>query len=198
MRKFQNPQKLYPSVFLYYTLYGIKIATLTVKISTTKKTIIMKKEFVFGIAGLFIGILFTSLMAYKAAPGMMLKEAESQYGFNRSVEVFEQTALNMGWKIPTVHDMRETMQGFGKEVSNAKVFELCHPEHAYRILRLDDERIVSSMMPCRVAIYEKSDGKTYVSWMNTSMMGNMMGGVIADVMGIASAESEAMIRAVTR
>ncbi len=158
----------------------------------------MKKEFIFGIAGLVIGIVLTSFMAYKAAPGMMLKEAESKYNFEQSVAVFEQTALDMGWKIPTVHDMKETMHNFGKDVRNAKVFELCHPEHAYEILKLDDERIVSSMMPCRVSIYEKSDGKTYVSWMNTAMMGNMMGGVIADVMGIASADSESMIASIKK
>ncbi|TVQ92334.1 MAG: DUF302 domain-containing protein [Bacteroidetes bacterium] len=129
---------------------------------------------------------------------MMLKEAESKYNFERSVEIFEQTALEMGWKIPTVHDMQETMKNFGKDVAQMKVFELCHPEHAYEILSRDKERIVSNMMPCRVSIYEKSDGNTYISWMNTSMMGNMMGGVIADVMGVASAESEKMISAIKK
>ncbi len=153
----------------------------------------MKKEYLFGIIGLVMGIVLTGFYAYKAAPGMMLKEAESKYNFEQSVAIFTQTAEEMGWSIPTVHDMKETMDRFGYEVRNAKVFELCHPDHAYKILKLDDERIVSSMMPCRVSIYEKSDGKTYVSWMNTAMMGNMMGGVIAEVMGIASAESEAMI-----
>ncbi len=157
----------------------------------------MRKEILFGIGGLIIGILLTGLLAYKSAPGMMLKEAESNYGFQESVEVFTRTAEDMGWSIPTVHDMKATMDNFGYDVRNAKVFELCHPDHAYRILELDDERIVSSMMPCRVSIYEKSDGKTYVSWMNTSMMGNMMGGVIAEVMGVASSESEAMISSVT-
>ena len=158
----------------------------------------MKKTVLLISAGLVLGIFLTTLFAYRSAPSMMLKEAESSYDFETSVEVFEQTAEEMGWKIPTVHDMQATMDGFGKEVRSSKVFELCHPEHAYEILKLDDERIVSSMMPCRVAIYEKSDGKTYVSWMNTSLMGNMMGGVVADVMGIASQESEKMIGAIVQ
>ncbi|HSV88058.1 MAG TPA: DUF302 domain-containing protein [Bacteroidales bacterium] len=149
--------------------------------------------------GFLAGIVITILVAYNSAPGMMLKEAESKYGFEQSVEVFEQTVLANGWKIPKVHDMRQTMETFGKHgVKNMKVFELCHPTHAYEILSRDDERIVSSLMPCRVSIYEKSDGKTYVSWMNTSLMGNMMGGVIADVMGIASAESLQMISSIKK
>ncbi len=157
----------------------------------------MKKEFLYGIAGLVLGILLTGFLSYKMAPGMMMKEAESRYNFAESVEKFEQKALSMGWRIPAVHDLKETMHKNGKQVNNVKVFELCQPDHAYEILKLDDERIVSSMMPCRVSIYEKSDGKTYVSWMNTSLMGNMMGGVIADVMGVATADSETMIRVLT-
>ena len=153
----------------------------------------MRKEFIFGLIGLIGGILLTTLVAYKAAPSMMMKEAVSLYDFKTSVEKFEQTVHDMGWKIPAVHDLAETMEINGYQVNNVKVFELCHPDHAYHILSRDDERIVSSMMPCRVSIYEKSDGRTYVSWMNTSMMGNMMGGVIADVMGEATADSEAMI-----
>lgn len=158
----------------------------------------MKKEYIFAIAGLGIGIALTLFFAYKAAPGMMMKEAESKYDFERSVAVFEQTVHDMGWKIPIIHDLQETMHSFGKDVRSVKVFELCHPEHAYEILQLDNQRIVSSMMPCRVSIYEKSDGKTYVSWMNTAMMGNMMGGVIAKVMGEASADSEAMVSAIAK
>ncbi len=156
----------------------------------------MKRAYLFGAIGLVAGILITLFITYKAAPGMMLKEAQSKYDFEQSVDVFQQTALDMGWSIPTVHDLKETMNKFGYDVRNVKVFELCHPEHAILILEQDQERVVSSMMPCRVSIYEKSDGNTYVSWMNTSLMGNMMGGIVADVMGVASAESEAMIAAI--
>jgi len=149
-------------------------------------------------AGLLAGILLTGIISYKAAPGIMLHEAESRYDFEKAVQVFEQTAKDMGWKIPVVHNMAEVMQNNGFNVRNMKVFELCYPKHAYEILKRDDERIVSNMMPCRVSIYEKSDGKTYISWMNTSLLGNMMGGVVGDVMSIASADSEEMIRSIKK
>jgi len=158
----------------------------------------INSKILLAVGGLIIGIAITSLVAYKSAPGMMLIEAESKYNFEESVAKFNQTVLDMGWKIPVIHDMRETMYKNGFSVNSMKVFELCHPGHAYQILQLDDERIVSSMMPCRVSIYEKSDGKTYISWMNTAMLGNMMGGVIAEVMGQASADSERMIGAIRK
>jgi uncharacterized protein (DUF302 family) len=103
-----------------------------------------------------------------------------------------------GWKIPTIHDLQATMTKFGKDVKKVMVFELCHPEHAYKILSKDQERVVSSLMPCRVAIYEKSNGKVYASRMNTALMGKMMSGVIPEVMAEASRESEEMLSAILK
>lgn len=139
------------------------------------------------------GVLITLLIIYASAQSVMLKEQVSLHGFEGSVELFEESATEQGWSIPTVHDMQKTMDKFGKDVVEAKVFELCHPEHAFEILSRDKERIVMSMMPCRVAIYKKIDGKTYVSWMNTGLMGSMMKGVVPKVMKNASRESEQII-----
>jgi uncharacterized protein (DUF302 family) len=153
----------------------------------------MKKSVIIVAVGVLAGILLTFGIIFITAQSIMLTEKESKYSFEKSVELFEKTAFANGWKIPTVHDMQKTMDTFGKDVISAKVFELCHPEHAYEILSRDKERIVMSMMPCRVAIYEKSNGKTYVSYMNTGLMGSMMKGVVPKVMKVASNESEQII-----
>ena len=153
----------------------------------------MKKTALLSVAGVLAGVLLTGILIFLSAQSVMMKERQSKYNFEQSVKVFEETALANGWKIPTTHDMQETMANFGKDVLQAKVFELCHPEHAYEILSRDKERVVMSMMPCRVAIYEKSDGNTYVSWMNTGLMGGMMKGVVPRVMKVASKESEEII-----
>lgn len=158
----------------------------------------MKKTIITAAAGLVAGLVLTMAVVWFSAPALMLKEDVSRYDFAESLQVFEQTALANGWKIPTTHDMQKTMHSFGKDVLAGYVFELCHPVHAYEILSRDNERIVMSMMPCRVAIYERSDGKVYVSRMNTSLMGKMMGGVVPRVMKQASAESEQIINALIR
>lgn len=49
---------------------------------------------------------------------------------------------------------------------------------------------VSVMMPCSIAVYQKNDGKTYVSTMNNGLMGKMFGGVVAEVMGGPVAANE--------
>jgi uncharacterized protein (DUF302 family) len=154
----------------------------------------MMKSIVVGVAAFVAGIVLTGLVMYASAEKMMLMEDKSPYGFDEAVEKFTAATEEAGWKIPMVHDLQATMENFGKEVNRVMVFELCHPDHAYRILSQNDERIVSSLMPCRVAIYEKNDGSVYVSRMNSGLMGKMMSGVVPEVMGVAARESEAIVK----
>ena len=153
----------------------------------------MKKTIIYIAAGLVGGVVLTLLILFLSAQSIMLEEKKSAYDFETSVEMFTEKAEADGWSIPTVHDMQKTMKKFGNDVEEAAVFELCHPDHAYEILSRDKERIVMSMMPCRVAIYKKSDGNTYISYMNTGLMGSMMKGVVPEVMDAASSESEEII-----
>ena len=157
----------------------------------------MKKTIVGIIIGFFLGaIVFGVAMYFAIMPSIMIMEDQIDLTFDNAVTTLEAKVDEIGWKIPKVHDFQATMEKFGYEVLPVKVFELCHPDHAYRILNEGDERIVSSLMPCRVAIYEKPDGNVYVSRMNTSLMAGMLGGLVAEVMAQASSETEVILKSV--
>jgi uncharacterized protein (DUF302 family) len=49
------------------------------------------------------------------------------------------------------------------------------------------------MMPCRVAIFEKSNGKTYVARMNAGLLSKLLGSNVKAVMGEAGQDSEKII-----
>jgi uncharacterized protein (DUF302 family) len=51
---------------------------------------------------------------------------------------------------------------------------------------------------CRIAIYEKSNGKTYITRMDSELMAKPFGGVINDVMQKAASEIEDVIVQVVR
>ena len=152
----------------------------------------MKNTIIGGLVGLVLGILLTGIIGYSVAPGMMMLEDESQYGFEETVAKLKESTKKQGWSIPTVHDLQKSMKKFGHDIAPVQVFELCHPDHASKILKASDERIVSSLMPCRVAVYEKN-GKVFVSRMNSGMMAGMMGGLIAEVMQAAASENEVIL-----
>lgn len=117
-------------------------------------------------------------------------ESQSRYDFDETVEKIAQEFQNRSWSLSFTHDLQQTLRKHGKEVLPVKVLALCHPKHSGQILDKDYERIISSMMPCRVSVYEKSDGKTYVSRINASIMADSMGGLIKSVMTNSSDEVE--------
>jgi uncharacterized protein (DUF302 family) len=153
----------------------------------------MKKMTTGIIIGLLAGVLVASLAIFFASPSLMLKENKSKHDFETTLAEIEKSVESLGWKIPHINDLQATMHKFGKDVRQVKLYEICHPEHAYRILSQDDERIVSSLMPCRIAIYEKSDGSVYVSRMNSGLMSKPMNKIIRSTMSVAAAETEQIL-----
>jgi len=141
------------------------------------------------ITSLTLLITMTSL-----AQNQMMLENESKKNFAETIEWIDKTVTENKWKVLAQHNLQEAMKKNGYEVLPVKVFAICQPHHAYKVLGKDDERIVSSMMPCRISVYEKSDGNTYISRMNTSMMAAGFEGAVKEVMVSTSEEIEVMIK----
>jgi len=120
-------------------------------------------------------------------------ENESKYNFAETVEKLTAEIEKKTWKVSAVHDLQETLKKNGTEVLPIKVFAICHPKHSSKILSKDDERIVSSLMPCRVSVYEKSNGKSYISRMNTGALAKSIGGIVEEVMFASSKEVEEIL-----
>lgn len=146
------------------------------------------------IAGLFTSI---SLMTFAQSREMknmeVMIENQSQYNFAETVDILAEQIVEHGWKITATHDLQETMKKNGKEVLPVKVIELCNPGHAYNILSKDEYLNVSPMLPCRISVYDKTDGKTYVSRMNAPAFAAMIGGDAADTMVNAFDETEKLL-----
>ncbi|MCC5914006.1 MAG: DUF302 domain-containing protein [Balneolaceae bacterium] len=143
-----------------------------------------------GLVSAIVGGLIVGIVGFYSLPGLMMLEDESAHDFETTIEVLEQELDNAGWSVLTVHDMQETLEGHGHDVMSVKIYELCSSKYSAEILQLDDERIVSPMMPCRVAIYEKSNGNTYIARMDSELLAKPFGGVINEVMQSAASEIE--------
>ncbi|MEA3282854.1 MAG: DUF302 domain-containing protein [Euryarchaeota archaeon] len=61
------------------------------------------------------------------------------------------------------------------------------------LLMEDDAKYVAVMMPCSVAIYEKSDGNTYVASMNVGMRGKVFGGAVDQTMSKVTADDKKIL-----
>lgn len=147
------------------------------------------------IFGLLLGIVLTIGTIVLILPGQMFVVNESKLGFNETVQAIEQSVTDNNWSMPHQYDLQATMKKHGFDVQPVKVFSLCKPEHAYEILGSHEVRLVSALMPCRVAVYEK-DGKTYVSMLNSGLFSKFMGKKVSNVMGAASNENKQILQPV--
>jgi uncharacterized protein (DUF302 family) len=120
-------------------------------------------------------------------------EKKSRFGFSETVETLLVKAGKRNWQIPAVHDLQQSLAKSGKSVRPVKVVEMCKPEYSGQMLELSDERIISVMMPCRISVYEKDDGLTYIGLMNTSNIISGLPAIIARVMKEASGETLEMV-----
>ena len=117
----------------------------------------------------------------------------SPVGFDITVERLSEEIGNRSWKVSHVYDLKKTLANHEKTVLPVKIFSICSPKHSGRILDKDAERIISPLMPCRVSVYKKSDGKTYISRMNSLMMSSGFTGLVRQVMLDSAGEVEEMI-----
>lgn len=148
------------------------------------------------ILGVILGVALTIAAIFVLVPGKMFIVKESKFGVEQTVAELEKTAAEMKWGIPHKYDLQATLKGKGFEVAPVTVMSICKPELSNVILSSNDERLVSAMMPCRVAIYE-SNGKTYVSMLNAKLLSGLLGKKSKSVMKEASSGSEKIVSAVT-
>lgn len=130
-------------------------------------------------------------------PNQFIIEEISRYDFNNTVEKLVSEAERREWKVPFVHDLQQSLAKSGKAVNPVKVIEICKPEYSGKMLELNDERIISVMMPCRISVYEKEDGKTYIALVNAGGMTTGMPDNIASVLKAAADESAEIVKTVT-
>lgn len=143
--------------------------------------------------GTLAGIALGLLIAFFLAPSLMFRENIHGNDFDATVAKLEKEIEDRGWKTPVVHDLQATMKKFNKDVRSVKVLEICHPDLSYQILSQNNEKIVSSMMPCRISVYEKEDGSVWISRMNSGFLAKPMSKVIRQTMSAAAADVEEII-----
>ncbi|MEA3265775.1 MAG: DUF302 domain-containing protein [Candidatus Fermentibacteria bacterium] len=155
-----------------------------------------KKTIFTGLGGLVLGAILMGVFGFLSAPSAMINESESNYSHEETVEMIIANAEELGWKVPATHEIHNSVANGGYDVEKVTVIELCNVDLAGEILTGDENRIVSSMMPCRVAVYEISDGRVIVSRMNTGLMSSVFGGKVQEIMSLATDETEIIVGSV--
>jgi len=144
--------------------------------------------------GLALGVGLAAAGGWLLMPRLMLNVHRSKFSFDDTVQRVQNAVKRQGWVVTGTRDMQESLAKHGRHLGRrVKIVELCHPGYALDVLGTDRE--LSAMMPCAIAVYEGDDGQTYISKMNTGLMGKMFGGNVGRVMGGPVARDEEAILA---
>jgi uncharacterized protein (DUF302 family) len=124
----------------------------------------------------------------------MILEKVSPFGHEETVKKISDAAKSGGWVVSGVKQLDKSIaKNGGPKVLPVTLVEICNAEHAGKILLDDSSRWASVMMPCTISVYDKSDGKSYVGFMNAPLIGAMFGGLVGEVMGGPVAVGQAEI-----
>ena len=149
-------------------------------------------RFLLFLLGVLVGAVGVAAWLVASGADLVVHEVASPVGLEETVTRIQNAALKDGWVVKSVMKLDESVRkNGGGTVLPVRVINVCHGKHAGRILAQDEARKVSVMMPCRLSVYTKSDGKTYISSFNAELVGRLFPAVVADVMGGPVAEAQA-------
>ncbi len=149
----------------------------------------------------WLGILAVAVMSIAAfstvqaapSPHDLFLESESPLKYAETVETLKAELTADGWSILATHDLSASLAKKGFTVLPVTVIEGCRGNFSVELLKNEGTRYVSSLLPCRVSVYETSTGKVIISRMNTAVMGAQMEPAGAEVMGKAGKSLEAIV-----
>ncbi len=130
---------------------------------------------------------------------MMFKTYSSRFGFDETVDKLHGNALQNGWTIPDVRDLQQEYIKSGiKEMTKLKVLYFCNTQGGYSIIKNDEKKAMSVMMPMGVSVYEKKDGSVEIAAMNIGMMGGMFSGEAKEVLADGGERLEASLKEIIK
>ncbi len=154
----------------------------------------MKKILFGAIAGFLLGAIVLGIAMFNMMPKMMLVENESKYGMEETVQKLVPQIEEHNWVVKKQYSLDKGAAKIGKQIKPVVVIALGSSAHSSKILEIDDNRPTAVMMPARIAVYQKENGKVYISRLNLELMGTMFGGVVKEVMVEAQREHDAIVK----
>ncbi len=143
-----------------------------------------------------LGAVVAAAIGFYSLPGFMIKEVASPYGFEETMTKVTANAKAQGWRVPKswkINFQKNLQKTVKVDIGPNQVMGMCDPQAAADILKHDKLKQLAVMMPCKIAVYEKSDGKTYISIMNMNLLGAAFGDVVKGITNELAPQMEKMV-----
>jgi uncharacterized protein (DUF302 family) len=145
------------------------------------------------IVGSFLGgVVFVAILAWNMMGSLMFNERISPFGVEETVARIQHNIQDTGngWALSGLRNPAKAIQQDGGNALPVLMVEACSTAYSKPILNEDSVRFLSILMPCKISVYKKNDGKTYIGTMNAGLMGKMFGPLVGDIMGKVAADQQ--------
>lgn len=127
--------------------------------------------------------LVAKIQAANLMQQMMTKVYRSKLSFDNTVSAICEIAPQHGWVIPPVRDLQKDYQDEEiSEMTKLKIIYFCDPQGGYAIIKEDERKAMSVMMPMGVSVYETTTGQVEIATWNMGMMAGMFPGTTGAVL----------------
>lgn len=148
------------------------------------------------LGGVVVGLLIAVGAAFSMMDKLMFKETPSPFGMEETVARIQHNiqGAGNGWALSGLRNPAKAVQQDGGNVLPVMMIEACSTRYSKPILKEDTVRFLSILMPCKISVYKKQDGKVYIGTMNAGLMGKMFGPMVGDVMGQVAADQKKFLQ----
>lgn len=136
------------------------------------------------IGGFIAGIVTVALLVWNLMGGLMFEERVSPFGMEETIARIQHNiqATGNGWSLSGLRNPGRAVEADGGNTLPVMMIEACSTKYSAPILKEDTVRFLSILMPCKISVYKKQDGKVYIANMNAGLMGPMFGPLVGGVM----------------
>lgn len=124
----------------------------------------------------------------------MMSEQKSRLGYKETIAALQEAGRKRGWEVGPAVDMQDAMLKAGQK--NARPFTmltLCRKDLAENLLKVQMANRAMPFVPCRMSVFEGSDGKVYIAKPNTDMMAQTATPTFAPLLRQFAEEEKAML-----
>lgn len=149
------------------------------------------------ILGFIAGIALFVVLALVYAPQLMLTEHPSPFGVEETaarIQANIQMLASRGWKLSALRNPAKAVAAGGTNVPPTLIVEACSTTYSAPLLKDDETRILSILMPCSITVYKKDDGKTYIGTMNSGLVGRMFGTKVGNIMAEVAKDQKEFVK----
>lgn len=148
---------------------------------------------------LSLGLALAPLAAQASAPAQpdpraIVAEDSVRADFATTLNTLREQLTADGWNLVAEVNLGERLAKKNVVIPGGLVIlEMTSGGNTVPLLKNDETRYVSALMPCSVSVYGMSDGRVVISRMNAKMMAGMLDPRLGAAMNKSSAQLDASI-----